>query len=159
MNEISLIRSSFIMVAAIGAVTVSKQQFFSSIAGDQVVPLVIRGFAGTIAFITLTLSLKNVPLSIFQCITNSLPFMVALLVFVWLRERISICELFAMVACFSGIVIVALNNSESEDSQVSEEDELSMYQFGILMAVVTTMMYAVAGVTTRRLRTVHFTVI
>ena len=115
MNEISLIRSSFIMVAAIGAVSASKQQYFAGIEGSQVLPLMIRGFAGTIGFITLTISLKNVPLSIFQCITNSLPFMVALLAFLWLRERISLYEVFAMVACFSGILIVALDNSEQED--------------------------------------------
>ena len=115
MNEISLIRSVFILVAAIGSVTVSKKQFFGGIEGSQVVPLMIRGFAGTIAFITQIISLKNVALSIFQCITNSLPFMVALLAFFWLRERISLFEVFAMVACFSGILIVALDNSEQED--------------------------------------------
>ena len=69
--------------------------------------MVVRGLAGTIAFITMTMAAKLIPLSILQSILNSLPFMIVILAFVWLRETITVFEFVAMCCCFGGIIIVA----------------------------------------------------
>ena len=49
---------------------------------------------------------------------------------------------------------------DSEVEALYDEGGLiSSYNFGIIMAIVTTMMFAVAGVTTRRLKSLDFTII
>ena len=68
----------------------------------------MRGLAGTIAFAALTLSVKHVPLSIFQVLQNILPFLTALLACIFLKETITLFEFIAMILCFAGIVIVAM---------------------------------------------------
>ena len=88
--------------------------------------------------------------------------MIAIIVFIWLCERITKFEFAAMCLCFSGIILVALYSPEPEkeveDAGEQQKDDTS-YSFGITMALVTTFLYAVAGVVARRLRAVHFTVI
>ena len=95
------------MIGAIIAVPLAKQQYYGSVKPDQIGPMVVRGLAGTISFITLALAVNRIPLSINQSIMNSMPFMVAILAFVWLREALTLFELVAMCCCFGGITIVA----------------------------------------------------
>ena len=97
------------MMVSSCTVKLAKQNYFSSIQKNQIIPLIIRGCAGTIAFVTITLSVARVPLSIFQVVQNCLPFLAGLLAFVFLGERISLFEFFAMCMCFCGIGIVGFN--------------------------------------------------
>ena len=50
--------------------------------------------------------------------------MIALIVFIWLRERITKFEGFAMVCCFAGIAIVAMNHDEKEPEEDTEDGEV-----------------------------------
>ena len=50
--------------------------------------------------------------------------MIALIVFVWLRERITKFECFAMICCFAGIAIVAFNHDEKEPEEETEDGEV-----------------------------------
>ena len=125
-------------------------------------PLICRSIAGTISFFTVSLAVKNLPLTLYQILYNTLPFMIAIIVFIWLCERITKFEFAAMCLCFSGIILVALYSPETEkevDEAGEQQEDDTSYSFGITMALVTTFLYAVAGVVARRLRTVHFTVI
>ena len=125
-------------------------------------PLITRSIAGTISFFTISLAVKNLPLTLFQILYNTLPFMIAIIVFIWLCERITKFEFAAMCLCFSGIILVALYSQEPEkevDEAGEQQEDDTSYSFGITMALVTTFLYAVAGVVARRLRAVHFTVI
>ena len=125
-------------------------------------PLICRSIAGTISFFTVSLAVKNLPLTLYQILYNTLPFMIAIIVFIWLCERITKFEFAAMCLCFSGIILVALYSQEPEkevDEAGEQQEDDTSYSFGITMALVTTFLYAVAGVVARRLRTVHFTVI
>ena len=87
----------------------------------------------------------------------------AVLAFVWLRETITVFELMAMLCCFGGITIVALSKEEDDTNsdlvEGSEDDLISPYSVGIIMAVLTITLYAIGGVTTRRLKTLHFLII
>lgn len=138
----------------------SKEKYFARMEKKDWLPLICRSIAGTISFFTVSLAVKNLPLTLFQILYNTLPFMIAIIVFIWLCERISKFEFAAMCFCFSGIILVAIYAPEQE-AEVDEtgEKEDTSYSFGITMALVTTFLYAVAGVVARRLRAVHFTVI
>ena len=91
--------------------------------------------------------------------------MIAILVFCWLRESITKFELGAMCFCFGGIILVAMDHSQQEgeaDEGVEEDEEensKSAYLLGIFAALVTTLMYAITGVVSRRLKDVHYSVI
>ena len=50
--------------------------------------------------------------------------MIAIIVFIWLRERITKCEFFAMIFCFVGIAIVAFNHDEEEPETDKEDGEV-----------------------------------
>jgi len=51
-----------------------------------------------------------------------MPFIAAMLAFVWLGEAITLYELVAMCCCFGGIAIVAVGEqSTSEDGPISQE--------------------------------------
>ena len=56
--------------------------------------------------------------------------MIALIVFVWLRERITKFEFFAMVFCFAGIAIVAFNHDEKEPEEDTEDGEVKEEEAG-----------------------------
>ena len=92
--------------------------------------------------------------------------MIAILVFCWLRESITKFELGAMCVCFGGIILVAMDHSQQEVEaeegvEVAEEEEnnKSAYLLGIFAALVTTLMYAITGVVSRRLKDLHYSVI
>ncbi len=96
-----------------------------------------------------------------------MPFIAAVLAYVWLGESILAFELFAMVCCFGGIAVVAV----SEQSETSEYDMTrvvydetsgrgtSAYQIGLAMAILAAAMYALGGVSTRRLKALNFAMI
>ena len=47
------------------SVYVSGQKYYASVKSDQRVPMVIQGLAGTIAFLTVNMSVARIPLSMF----------------------------------------------------------------------------------------------
>ena len=165
--EISLVvRLSIMMVSPI-TVKLSGQEYFGSIARDQIVPLIVRAVCGTLAFVTISLSLKWIPLSIYFVVENFLPFLAALLAFIFLGERIMFFEFFAMCMCFCGILTVCFYAQEdpSEQEELSHKSGqestglFSTYTFGVLMALATTFFQAISVIMTRRLKSLHFTVI
>ena len=97
------------MVVSSLAVKISKQNFFAGISKSHWGPLFVKCICGTIAFFSIALAVKNIPLSIYQVIANTLPFMIAIIVFCWLRESITKFELGAMCFCIGGIILVAMD--------------------------------------------------
>lgn len=96
-----------------------------------------------------------------------MPFIAAVLAYVWLGESILAFELFAMVCCFGGIAVVAV----SDQSETSGDEMIplvldetsgrgtSAYQIGLAMAILAAAMYALGGVATRRLKALNFAII
>ena len=112
--EIGLFRSLIITISAFVAVKVSKEKYCANMEKKDWLPLILRCIAGTISFFTNSLAVKNIPLTLFQIIYNTLPFMIAIIVFIWLCERISKFEFAAMCFCFGGIILVAIYLPEPE---------------------------------------------
>ena len=59
-----------------------------------------------------------------------------------------------MLLSFIGIAIMTFSNGVG-----SEEDEFSSYKLGIALSGVISVLFALSGVTTRRVRVLHFSVI
>ena len=123
---------------------------------DEWVPLILRCIFGAIAHITVSLALKNVPLTLYSILYNTLPFIIAILVFIWLRERISKFEFVAMCFCFGGIVLVILFADEIEKEleageEVKEDTNNTSLTLGVFAAMTAIFFFGVSSVATRRL--------
>ena len=123
---------------------------------DEWVPLILRCIFGAIAHITVSLALKNVPLTLYSILYNTLPFIIAILVFIWLRERISKFEFVAMCFCFGGIVLVILFADEIEKEleageDVEEDTNNTSLTLGVFAAMTAIFFFGVSAVATRRL--------
>ena len=123
---------------------------------DEWVPLILRCIFGAIAHITVSLALKNVPLTLYSILYNTLPFIIAILVFIWLRERISKFEFVAMCFCFGGIVLVILFADEIEKEleageEVKEDTNNTSLTLGVFAAMTAIFFFGVSAVATRRL--------
>ena len=88
---------------------------------DQIVPLIVRCVSGTTCFIMVTITVKMIPITIFQIISNVAPFNSGLLAFVWLGERLSWFQIICMLICFSGIVLVTLSKGDISEDEDSDE--------------------------------------
>ena len=126
---------------------------------DEWVPLILRCIFGAIAHITVSLALKNVPLTLYSILYNTLPFIIAILVFIWLRERISKFEFVAMCFCFGGIVLVILFADDKEKElgegeeveEVEEDANNTSLTLGVIAAMTAIFFFGVSSVATRRL--------
>ena len=123
---------------------------------DEWVPLISRCIFGAIAHITVSLALKYVPLTLYSILYNTLPFIIAILVFIWLRERISKFEFVAMCFCFGGIVLVILFADDKEKEleageEVEEDTNNTSLTYGVIAAMTAIFFFGVSAVATRRL--------
>lgn len=123
---------------------------------DEWVPLILRCIFGAIAHITVSLALKNVPLTLYSILYNTLPFIIAIQVFIWLRERISKFEFVVMCFCFGGIVLVILFADEKEKKleageEVEEDANNTSLTLGVIAAMTAIFFFGVSSVATRRL--------
>ena len=121
--------------------------------------------AGSIAFITVTETIHLIPLTIFEGIKNTTPFISGLLAYVWLGERLSMFQVIAMICCLGGITIVTVSDNRASAGQTQDKSGaasdtvLTSYRIGVMLALIIICLFAVGAVTTRRIRQVHFSVI
>ena len=64
-----------------------------------------------------------------------------------------------MCCCFGGIAIVAFSNDEESTEAVEGAETISSYQVGIFWAIVAVLTFALGYVSTRRLKSIHYSVI
>ena len=79
------------------------------------VPLAVRCITGALAFIAAIKVISMVPLTIFEVITKLTPFVIGLIAYVWLGERLGTFQIVAMCLCFVGIAIVALSANDDDE--------------------------------------------
>ena len=88
---------------------------------------------------------------------NISPFLVAILACLWLKEKISLVEVFCMIGAFGGILLVSLTKPDEEE--VEDESGSDTYNIGLLCALVSALGYALTLVTTRKLKALSVYVI
>ena len=67
--------------------------------------MLVRSVAGTIGFIAYTTSPMYIPIGVFQVIFNLSLFIVAIMAWCLLKEKITLFEIFAMFAAFYGVYL------------------------------------------------------
>ena len=90
------------------------EQFFSSVPKDLRCTLLLRCIFGTISFLTFAASPMLIPLGIFFVVFNSNIFLVALLSYCLLNDKVSSFESITMLLAFGGIVMIGVSKVEAD---------------------------------------------
>ena len=115
----------------------------------------MRCVIGTVGFASFAIAMKFIPLSVFFIIFNSNPFTTAILGYFWIRERITPFEIVAMVCAFLGIMMMSMASEKSGN----EKDQNHSYEIGIAIAFVACFGQSFICVASRKLWSIHFSVI
>ena len=135
-----------------------KTTFFDSVPTELWPTMMIRCLAGTFNFLVYNSAAVYIPIGIHKIIMNMGVFMVAILAWVWLGERLICFEVIAMFVAFGGVALT----SKGKDPQdvTSENDTLTdNYMIGISLAILGCMLGAVDSVSVRKLKLVVSNVI
>ena len=158
--EITFLRTGATFLASILLVIICGRNPLKEVKRDYVIPLAARCLAGSCTFILVTKTVHLLPLTIFQLFNMLTPFVTAVVAFMWLRESLAIFQLVAMTFSFGGIVLVILTSPEAKlEIEGSSETGISSYNLGIICVCTVVFLFALSGVTTRRIRDLHYSVI
>ena len=85
------------------------------------------------------------------------PFISGVLAFCWLGERLSLFQVVMMCFCFGGITLVTLSKHDAQGDD--SKTHFGAYEAGIALCGTLVLVFALAAVTTRRLKGLHFSII
>ena len=118
--ELAFLRSFANLTASSIYLSLSDAKLKSGLIPEKRWVLLTRSIAGTICFITLTFAVKYLPLAIFFVSFNACPFLVAIMACLWLKERITLVELYCMVGAFGGILLVGFSKPADGEAEALE---------------------------------------
>ena len=153
--EISFMRACIYLAFSSTNLLIFKKNPFSELARKDMWPLFVRCAASTSSLFIVIIALKLVPLTIFTVVTNMTPFLSALISWIWLGDKLGLFQILMMVFCFAGVVLVACVKNTGED----DLSKFGSYELGIALTGGLCLIFAVSAVSTRRLKTMHFSVL
>ena len=87
-----------------------------------------------------------VPLIVQQIIANTQPFWTSILAWHVIGDKLSDFEIFAMLASFFGILLIAFSGKKTQDEKELEDGTGSKMVIGCLMCLTCAMCLAIVGV-------------
>lgn len=118
--ELAFFRSFYNLVASSMYVAMGDSKLADGIHDSRRMVLFVRCLSGTICFITLTFAVKYLPLAIFFVTFNACPFLTAIMACLWLKELITLVEVFCMLGAFSGIILVGISKEIDSEAEAVE---------------------------------------
>jgi len=106
--ELAFFRSFYNLAASSVYLKFSEARLADGLIEEKRWILFTRCVSGTICFITLTFAVKYLPLAVFFVTFNACPFLTAVMACLWLKEIITLVEVFCMLGAFGGILMVGL---------------------------------------------------
>ncbi len=100
----------------------------------------LRGFLLFLSFTTYMMGLAALPLADIAALRNSGPLMITLLSVLWLGEKVSFRHWLALLVGFAGVLLIVQPGSAT-------------FNLGSVFALLAALFYALATITTRKLRT------
>ena len=153
--EVTFIRACTYLALGTTNLFIYKKNPFAEVPREHILPLVLRCASSTAALFIVITAIKLVPLTIFGVVTNMTPFVAGLLAWVCLDEKLAIFQMVMMVFCFAGVVVVAITKNSDED----DLSEFGSYELGVALTCLLCLIFAISDVSTRRLKTMHFSVL
>ena len=118
--ELTFFRSLYNFIASSIFLVIAKDSLTANIDKSNMMILATRCVSGSITFLCFVVAIEYLPLSIFFVMMNATPFFIALLACVWLKEKITLVEVFTMLGAFGGIILVGLSKT-SASSDVKQD--------------------------------------
>lgn len=131
---------------------------------DMILPLCIRVFAGVVSFFFINAAIQSLPIFIVSLVINLAPIFTSILGFVFLSERISRSEVFALVLAFVGVYILISSPQQKEnDSDIvktaSSSDETSYISniklLPLILLICATLLMATTNIMLRKMKKMH----
>jgi len=122
-------------------------------------PLVfLRGFLGTINFIFYMWAMTLLPMYLAVILNNLSPFWASVLGTAVNGDRFYMLEFLAMAICFACVIgITLVKPSDSEEALTGKTYDT--FWLGIIVSIIKSIISAFVGVTSRRAKEIHFTVL
>ena len=111
--------------------------------------LAFRSVLSVVALFGILVGFRTLPLTIFILIINTNTFTTALMQAFWLKIPVPTYEIFFMCGCYVGIVVIALNSSESETRSEGSSYNLVV---GFVASLVAAFSISVTSVTIHEMR-------
>eukprot|EP00347_Sterkiella_histriomuscorum_P015516 403356734 len=134
---------------------------------DMILPLCIRVFAGVISFFFINTAIQNLPIFIVSLVINLAPIFTSILAFIFLKERITRTEVFALILAFAGVYILvsssqgnspSQNNSANEvqsEQQIVEQSQSNLKLIPLILLVCAAMLMATTNIMLRHMKKMH----
>jgi len=106
--------------------------------------LILRGFLGTIALVSIFYAIKNMPLSISTVIQYTYPIFISIFAGIFINEKVTKNILFALIIGWMGILVI-LNPTQLSNLKVEIEN------ISILIAFIGAISTALAYITVKKL--------
>ena len=106
--------------------------------------LILRGFLGTIALVSIFYAIKNMPLSISTVIQYTYPIFISIFAGIFINEKVTKNILFALIIGWMGILVI-LNPNQLSNLKVEIEN------ISILIAFIGAISTALAYITVKKL--------
>ena len=106
-----------------------------------------------------------IPLLVQNTLFNTAPIWASLIGYFALRESLTQFEIFAMIVCFSGVLIIASQGLVDKRNQVDDDEHtfgesvMGSYALGCCLVLVTSLAYASVSVLTRIMQKTHWSVV
>ena len=102
----------------------------------------MRCIAGSVGFLIYNTAIIYIPIGIFKIIMNMGLFMVAILSWLWLKEKLTLFEVIAMFVAFGGVILTS-RGKESQETSFTEATLDDKYFTGITIAIIGSMLASV----------------
>jgi len=119
--------------------------------------LVGRVIVGVTGSYTYLLAVKYLPISISMILFFTGPFWATILAYFFLGEMIARNEVIAMVVAFSGVIIIATAKQPASDEVLEDGETVSNsdYIFGVAMAIIGAITFAMQSVIVRKMAKIN----
>jgi drug/metabolite transporter (DMT)-like permease len=87
-----------------------------NVTRDMLLPLSIRVATGVISFYFIYTAIKYLPIFIVSLVINLAPIFTSIMGFIFLKERITRIEVFALLLAFSGVYILVSSSTSSSST-------------------------------------------
>lgn len=97
---------------------------------------------------------KMLPITIANLIFNTNPFWITILGYFVLKEKIGIMDFVGLIGSFIGVLIIIFDKEEDKSESKSQVNTA-----GVIVAIIWSMSVAGVAISTRKLKSLHFSMV
>lgn len=153
--EFFLWRNVFNLIAINALVRMQKVDV-KQVTKRELIWIVLRALVGNSCFVMINYSLTINSMSIQSILFQTNPFWTSIMAVFLLRESVKLYEYIAMGICFLGVVGIAVSKQQQQSIQTSDQTQVTMTVFSVIIAFSTSWLQAGCNVISRNLKEVHF---